>query len=156
MRREACHHRRILAVRTVTDHALGYLCLQIALDSAASSGVQSSTMRRESSNLRKSEFSMSSWVYFAGMNRPMRSPTRSWPTRARFALRRNMGRVGTSANANMGSAAVRRPCGAGLFYPFLRGDIERAGLLAQACGFKIVSSQNDVRAGGNEDHVETI
>jgi hypothetical protein len=52
-----------------------------------------------------------------------------------------MGRVGTSDNANLGSAAVGRPCGAGLFYPFLRGDIEHAGLLAQTRGFKIVPSQ---------------
>ena len=42
--------------------------------SSASPGVQSSTMRSASSNLRKSELSISSRVYFAGMKLPTLMP----------------------------------------------------------------------------------
>ena len=75
-RREAGHHRSLLAVGAVADHTFGAAAFRWSSISSASSGVQSSTMRSESSNLRKSELSTSSRVYFAGMKLPTVMPKR--------------------------------------------------------------------------------
>ena len=69
-RREAGHHRLVLAVQPEADRAGRRRFREVASISSANAGVQSITMRSVSSNFRKSEFSTTSLAYFFGEKRP--------------------------------------------------------------------------------------